>query len=207
MHDPFPLPRPGWLLPYIQPVADYLNMQTLPLHFHEVMVAFTLYHAINRYVAPAVSRYFFPQIYPSFNARTKLNWDVHIVSFVQSTLICGLALWVLWADDELREMNATERVYGYTGASGLIQAFAGGYFLWDLVITIQNVHIFGVGMLFHAVCALCVFSLGFVSTCTFTSSHENTNTYLTAPLCKSLRVHLYSLRVILAIPQHSLVLR
>ncbi|KAF2849922.1 DUF887-domain-containing protein [Plenodomus tracheiphilus IPT5] len=161
MHDPFPLPRPKALLPYVQPVADFLNMKTLPLHFHEVMVAFTLYHVINRYVAPAISRYFLPRIYPSFNARTKLNWDVHIVSFVQSTLICGLALWVLSADDELRQMDMTERVYGYTGASGLIQAFAGGYFLWDLVITVQNVRIFGIGMLFHAICALCVFSLGF----------------------------------------------
>jgi len=138
-------------------------MQTLPLHFHEVMVAFTLYHVINRHLAPALSHCFFPRIYPSFNARTKLNWDVHVVSFVQSTLICALALWVLWADDELCDMTATERVYGYTGASGLIQAFSGGYFLWDLVVTVQNVHIFGIGMLFHAICALCVFSLGFVS--------------------------------------------
>ncbi|KAH9862615.1 hypothetical protein IAQ61_010033 [Plenodomus lingam] len=161
MHDPFPLPPPKALVPYVQPVADYLNMKTLPLHFHEVMIAFALYEAINRYLAPAFSRFLFPRIYPSFNARTKLNWDVHIVSFVQSTLICGLALWVLRADDELRQMDTIERVYGYTGASGLIQAFAGGYFLWDLVITVQNVRIFGIGMLFHAICALCVFSLGF----------------------------------------------
>ncbi|KAI8935262.1 hypothetical protein NX059_007851 [Plenodomus lindquistii] len=161
MRDPFPLPRPTALLPYVQPVADFLNMKTLPLHFHEVIAAFALYHVINRYVAPAISLYFFPRIYPSFNARTKLNWDVHIVSFVQSTLICALALWVLRTDDELRQMDMMERVHGYTGASGLVQAFAGGYFLWDLVITVQNVRIFGMGMLFHAISALGVFSLGF----------------------------------------------
>lgn len=173
MHDPFPLARPDFLVPYVQPVADFLNMKTLPLHFHEVLIAFTLYHSINRYVSPAISRYFFPRIYPSFNARTKLNWDVHVVSFVQSTLICGLALWVLWDDEELRQMDRTERVYGYTGASGLVQAFAGGYFLWDLMITVQNVRIFGIGMLFHAICALCVFSLGFVSTSSARHWNEN----------------------------------
>lgn len=163
MHDPFPLPRPAVLLPYVEKFADYFSLQTLPLHYHEVAVAYAIYHTTNKYISPAVSRYFFPRIYPSFNARTKLNWDVHVVSFVQSVLICGLALWVMWADTARAEMDPRERVYGYTGASGLIQAFAGGYFLWDLVITVQNVKIFGIGMLFHAISALCVFSLGFVS--------------------------------------------
>ena len=61
-------------------------------------------------------------------------------------------------------MDEVERVHGYTGGGGLIQAFAGGYFLWDLMVTVQHVGVFGVGMLFHAISALCVFSLGFVST-------------------------------------------
>ena len=161
MHDPFPIPRPQSLVPYAEKLADYLSLQTLPLHFHEVLFAYVFYDLTNRFVAPAFSRLFFPRIYSSFNARTKLNWDVHIVSFVQSTLICGLALWVSLKDTERAEMDTQERVYGYTGALGLIQAFAGGYFLWDLVITIQNIKIFGIGMLFHAISALCVFSLGF----------------------------------------------
>lgn len=161
MHDPFPIARPESLVKYVQPVADYLSLNTLPLHFHEVAVAYVLYDVTYRFIAPAFSRIFFPRVYATFNARTKLNWDVHIVSFVQSTLICALALWVMWTDKELNSMDRIERVHGYTGASGLIQAFAGGYFLWDLVITVQNVKIFGIGMLFHAISALCVFLLGF----------------------------------------------
>ncbi|EUC31211.1 hypothetical protein COCCADRAFT_28035 [Bipolaris zeicola 26-R-13] len=161
MHDPFPIARPESLVKYVQPVTDYLSLNTLPLHFHEVAAAYVLYDVTYRFIAPAFSRIFFPRVYATFNARTKLNWDVHIVSFVQSTLICALALWVMWTDKELNSMDRVERVHGYTGASGLIQAFAGGYFLWDLVITVQNVKIFGIGMLFHAISALCVFSLGF----------------------------------------------
>lgn len=103
----------------------------------------------------------FPTIYPKFNARAKLNWDVHIVSFVQSTLINTLALWVMWKDEERGAMDWEEKVWGYTGASGLVQGFAGGYFLWDLFVTLANVNIFGAGMLAHAVSALFVFSLGF----------------------------------------------
>jgi hypothetical protein len=154
MHDPFPFERPDYLVKYVQPVADALHLRTLPLHFHEVLFAFALYHFTNKYVSPAFSRYFFPNVYPQLNARTKLNWDVHIVSFVQSTVICGLALWVMLADEERDQMGKIERV----------QAFAGGYFLWDLMVTVQNVSVFGIGMLFHAISALCVFSLGFVST-------------------------------------------
>ena len=163
MHDPFPFERPEYLVKYVQPVADALHLHTLPLHFHEVLFAFALYHFTNKYVSPAFSRYFFPNVYPQLNVRTKLNWDVHIVSFVQSTVICGLALWVMLADEERNQMGKIERVHGYTGGTGLVQAFAGGYFLWDLMVTVQNISVFGIGMLFHAISALCVFSLGFVS--------------------------------------------
>jgi hypothetical protein len=210
MHDPFPLPRPESLVKYVEPAAEFLSLKTLPLHFHEVMTAFLLYTVTFRYFAPAISRLFIPRIYSSFSARTKLNWDVHIVSFVQSTLICSMALWVMWTDSELNQMDATERVHGYTGASGLIQAFAGGYFLWDLVITVQNVKAFGIGMLFHAICALCVFSLGFVSVKRCSSEHLevvwNADRVL-APLCELLRMYLHPLRTLLALPQHPLVLR
>ncbi|KAF9741590.1 hypothetical protein PMIN06_004781 [Paraphaeosphaeria minitans] len=161
MHDPFPLPCPDWLRQLTEPFANYVSLHTLPLHIHEVLFAFTLYYAVNLIVAPVFSRYFFPQIYNSLNVRTKLNWDVHIVSFVQSTIVCVLALWVMAKDEERSEMNWAGKVHGYTGAGGLIQAFAGGYFLWDLVITVQNMSIFGPGMLAHAVSALFVFSLGF----------------------------------------------
>jgi hypothetical protein len=208
MHDPFPLKPPTGLIPYAQKLADRLSLQTLPLHFHEVIVAYSIYHATNKYISPVFSRAFFPRTYNALNARTKLNWDVHVVSFVQSVVICTLALWVMWADTERTEMDTTERVHGYTGASGLIQAFAGGYFLWDLVITVQNVRIFGIGMLFHAISALCVFSLGFVSPSLKRERPKRViNTRQTAPIRKLLRPNIHSLRALLSIPQHPLVLR
>jgi hypothetical protein len=206
MHDPFPLAPPAALVPYAEKLAGYFGLKTLPLHIHEVTVAYTIYHITNKYVSPALSRYFVPRTYASLNARTKLNWDVHVVSFVQSVLICTMALWVMWTDTERYEMDTKERVHGYTGASGLIQAFATGYFLWDLVVTAQHVRVFGIGMLFHAISALCVFSLGFVSPRKLGMSGRIL-TMTTAPLCKLLRAHLHPLRALLALPQRPLVLR
>jgi len=105
----------------------------------------------------------FPKHYPKLNARTRLNWDIHVVSLVQSVLINVAALWIMFVDTERGQMSTGERVFGYTGACGLIQALAVGYFIYDLIVSIVHVNMFGIGLLFHAVSALWVFSLGFVS--------------------------------------------
>lgn len=60
-------------------------------------------------------------------------------------------------------MDLAERMWGYTGALGMTQAFAAGYFIWDVKISAANVGILGGGSLAHAVSALLITSLGFVS--------------------------------------------
>lgn len=165
MKDPFPIPAPAALQAAITPLADLLSLPTLPLHFHEVLLAFLFYISINTYLSPWLSRRLCPATYNSLNTRTRINWDVHVVSFCQSLIVNALALYVIFCDEERRDMNWTGRIWGYTGASGLVQAFASGYFLWDLWITARHVGIFGWGMLAHAVAACTVFFLGFVSAC------------------------------------------
>ncbi|KAH8593310.1 TLC domain-containing protein [Bisporella sp. PMI_857] len=161
MHDPFFIPPIPWLSNAVQPFADYFSLATLPLHIHEVLIAFLGYTFINVVFAPWISNLLFPVKYTKLDRKRKLNWDVHVVSLAQSTLINALALWVMYKDEERKNMTTVERVFGYTGASGMIQGLAAGYFLWDLVITLQNVKVFGYGMLAHAISALLVFSFGF----------------------------------------------
>lgn len=69
----------------------------------------------------------------------------------------------MFTDKERKSMNAGERVYGYSGGCGLVAALAAGYFVYDLIISTVHINIFGIGMFFHAVSALWVFSFGFVS--------------------------------------------
>jgi len=126
-----------------------------------VLGSFFAYTFINIVVAPIVSKWMFPVRYPKLSKERKINWDVHVVSLVQSSLINILALWVMFTDEERKNMDWRERVWGYTGGAGMIQGMAAGYFLWDLVITIQHVKLFGPGMLAHAISALLVFSFGF----------------------------------------------
>ncbi|KAL1953859.1 hypothetical protein VTO42DRAFT_2083 [Malbranchea cinnamomea] len=160
MLDPFP-PPPEWLRAYTAPLAEYLSLPLLSLHVHEVVLFFLLYQFVQSVLSPLLSKALFPKIYPHFNRRNKLNWDVHVVSLVQSTLINAVALWVMFADDERRSMTWGERVLGYSGACGLVQAMATGYFIWDLIVCTVNIKDFGVGLFLHAVSALAVYSFGF----------------------------------------------
>ncbi|KAJ5172192.1 hypothetical protein N7492_004785 [Penicillium capsulatum] len=154
-------PPPAWLRSATEPYALWVNSPTLSEHIHEVILAFVFYQFIHSFLSPWLSPILFPQSYPKLNARTKLNWDIHVVSLVQSVLINAAALWVMYVDTERNSMSSGERVFGYTGACGLIQALAVGYFVYDLIVSAVHLQMFGVGMLFHAISALWVFSLGF----------------------------------------------
>jgi hypothetical protein len=162
MKDPFPIPPLPALSKAVQPWADYLSLPTLPLHIHEIIIIATFYQFVASVVSPVASKRLFPTQYAALSRSKRLNWDVHVVSLVQSTMINALALWVMFVDDERWNMDRQERVWGYDGAAAMIQALAAGYFLWDLIMTAANVHIFGLGMLAHAVSALLVYSFGFV---------------------------------------------
>ncbi|KAJ4320587.1 hypothetical protein N0V84_005769 [Fusarium piperis] len=161
MKDPFFLPPVPWLAEKAQPWADLLDLPSLPLHIHEVLAAALLYSVVFWPISPWLSNMLAPEHYSKLPRKRRLNWDAHVVSMVQSTLINGLAIWVMFTDNEIKNMNWEERIWGYTGAAGFIQSLAAGYFLWDLVVTSLNLDVFGLGTLAHAVAALVVYSLGF----------------------------------------------
>lgn len=160
MIDPLPQP-PALIRSLTQPIADALSLKTLPLHGHEVLLSFTAYYLMENFLAPRFSAQFFATTYTSLPPRTKINWNIRVVSTIQAIFICGLAFWTILADKERENMNLEERVWGYTGALGMTQAFAAGYFIWDVKISATNVGILGWGSLAHAVSALLITSLGF----------------------------------------------
>ncbi|KAK3172663.1 hypothetical protein OEA41_005987 [Lepraria neglecta] len=160
MIDSLPAP-PGVLEAIVQPIADTVVLKTLPLHAHEILLALCLYHILNTYVSPALSRRFFPATYPNLSPKTKVNWDVHVTSMFQAVFICSVALWIVLKDEERNHMNARERIWGYTGAMGMTQAFAAGYFAWDIMVSSMHLDVLGPGSLAHAISALIVTCLGF----------------------------------------------
>lgn len=161
MLDPFG-PPPAWLREPVEPWALYFNVPAAADHIHEIILSFIGYQLIHYVLSPLLSPILFPRHYPQLNRRTKLNWDVHVVSLVQSTAINAVALYVMFTDQERKSMSIGERVYGYIGSCGMISGLAAGYFIYDLIVSTIYIRIFGIGMLFHAISALWVFSFGFV---------------------------------------------
>jgi hypothetical protein len=170
MLNPFFPPLPA-LQKLVTPLCNALHLYSLPLHIHEILSAFAVYHVIFEYLAPPLSGFFLAKQYTSLSRESKLRWNMHCVSMVQSVTICVLALWVTAVDEERRSMNHEERMWGYTGAAGLVQALATGYFLFDLVVMIRHLDVFGVSMLTHALSCLITYTLGFVSLTNFQIYH------------------------------------
>jgi hypothetical protein len=158
-----PLPPPTLLVQLSQPLADRLYLKTLPYHVHEVLLGFLAYHFVLYVLSPTVSRLVCPKIYAGFNRRTRLNWDIHWVSMIQALFINTAALYVIFSDPERKQMDWVGRLWGYTPATGMVQGFAAGYFLWDLQVSIQYMSVCGFSALIHAIGALAVTSIGFVS--------------------------------------------
>ncbi|KAF2632056.1 hypothetical protein BU25DRAFT_436858 [Macroventuria anomochaeta] len=120
MRDPIP---PLTMLVHLsQPLADKLDLRTMPYHVHEILLGFLAYYFILYGLSPAISQLVCPKTYTGFNWCTRLNSDTHWVSKIQALFINGAAL------------------YG----------FAAGYFLWDLQVCLQHFRICGAGALVHA---------------------------------------------------------
>lgn len=160
MLDPFPVPSS--LHNAIQPLTNQLHLNTLPLHIHEVLISYASYTFLNAVLSPYLSAQLLPTLYTQFPRRTKLQWNMHVTSFVNSTFVSAAALYVLYADRDRLSDTWEERMWGYTGLGGMVQAFGAGYFLWDVQVCATNLKTLGVMDLLHAVVALCIAILGFV---------------------------------------------
>ena len=136
------------------PICELFGFKVLPFHLHIILGGAVFYQAIFL-ISPVLSRPF--KAYTSLNMRSKINWDLHVVSMVQSVLICWLAYLAL-GDPEL----LADRVFGYSRYGGNVSALACGYFLWDSYVSIKYVKFFGMGFALHGVTSLAVFLFGFV---------------------------------------------
>jgi TLC domain len=156
-----PIACPPFLHDLIYPYAQSLHLTTLPPHIHEVLLSFAFYTIFENYISPSLSKRLIPQHYAKFSPRTKVNWDIHVTSFVQSLIICIATLYVIRNDTERIGTTWEGRLYGYSGGAGLVQAMAAGYFIWDIMICVVNFKILGPLDLLHGIVAASVAILGF----------------------------------------------
>lgn len=142
----------AWARPFaLEPLSYYAA------HWHEIVIATLAYFGIQA-ISPVFSAALFGKTYTGLNAKTKLNFDIHVVSMVQC-VVSILVIVPCWG--HLHFQNRVEDPYlsvlGYTPYHGFISAITTGYFIWDFVVCLVNMKLFGFGFFLHAVAALVVF--------------------------------------------------
>ncbi|KAG4301593.1 hypothetical protein PCANB_001680 [Pneumocystis canis] len=149
MSSIFPSP-PSSIQIWIEPYLNSLNMSMLSKHFHVVIGALLFYQFLFM-ISPFVSKKLTTS-YLTLKTSTRIKWDVHFVSMVQSVLISYLVLRYC-RDDELKH----DRLFGYSAYRGDIYSLACGYFLWDTIISFFYMSLFGIALCLHGMLALIVF--------------------------------------------------
>ncbi|KTW27258.1 uncharacterized protein T551_03252 [Pneumocystis jirovecii RU7] len=151
MKSIFPGP-PSSIQAWIAPYLTTLNMYELSKHFHVVLGA-SLFYQFLFIVSPFISKRLFTS-YLTLNYPTRIKWDVHFVSIIQSILISCLVL-RCYQDDKLKQ----DRLFGYSAYRAVkdIYSLACGYFLWDTITSFRYISLFGVAFYLHGMAALSVF--------------------------------------------------
>ncbi|KAF2500251.1 DUF887-domain-containing protein [Lophium mytilinum] len=159
MRDPFPVPP--WLSAAVQPLTKALHLNTLHLHIHEVILIYLFYTLINSTVSPAVSSRLLGAKYDAWPRRTQLGWNMHVTAFLNSLVLSGAALYVIFFDLDRAHETWEDRIWGYTGLGGLVQAVGAGYFVWDVQVCVANFNVLGVVDLLHALVAAGISVMGY----------------------------------------------
>ena len=155
------LGREFWFQKKGDKMSSFLT--TMPYHAHQAIGACVCYFALFLVLSPVLSAHLVPSLYSTLPRRTRINWNVRVVSLIQATFICTCSIHVILADDSRIKMDAMDRLRAYSPMAGRVQAFAAGYFLWDLLVSLRHLRILGLGSLVHALSALLVTITGFVS--------------------------------------------
>ncbi|KAJ9610333.1 hypothetical protein H2200_005110 [Cladophialophora chaetospira] len=136
------------------------TLKTLPYHVHHIGLTSLTYSTIFWVLSPVASAKLF-SVYRKSPRRTQINWNVRVVSLIQSIFICGSAICVILSDKSRVQSDVRSRLLGYSPMAARVQASAAGYFLWDILVSVLYLPILGPSSFIHGVCALSITMLGF----------------------------------------------
>ncbi|KAK6464856.1 TLC domain-containing protein [Scheffersomyces coipomensis] len=134
-------------------------------HWHEILASFLFYTSFQ-VISQPISAALFGTTYTSLSKRTKVNFDIHVVSMIQCFISISILL-PMWNHSywQNRVADPTSSMLGYTPYGGFVGALTVGYFLWDLMVCTIHFKLFGVGFLFHGFAAVFVFTCTLLPFC------------------------------------------
>ncbi|GAW09653.1 TLC domain-containing protein [Lentinula edodes] len=131
-----------------------LGLTRFPEHLHTFLSSLFFFLAIHQAFAPLMSTWLSCS-FRKMNRRARNNWSIHVVSQVHALIIVPLSL---------RALNSPaldkDRVSGWDDdKSGLLQAIASAYFVWDTIDAIINYTDFG--FIVHGLACSLIYLLSF----------------------------------------------
>lgn len=132
-------------------------------HWHEVAF-FTIFFHVIMLIAPTLNSKVFGKFYDDLSIndkKTKLNYDIRIVSLVQAILSVIFCIPMF-----LHPLYLKNPVRGTYQFAAFVNSFTVGYFIWDLLYCcVFHFDMFGIEFLFHAFGALFVFGVTYFPFC------------------------------------------
>lgn len=126
-------------------------------HWHEIIIS-TVFYFFVQAISPAISSRLFGKAYTDLEKKTRINFDIHVVSMVQCVVSATILFLGFGNSFFLNHFeDPVNSLFGYNPYLGFVSAVTIGYFIWDLFVCTRYVSLFGLSFLFHGFAALYVF--------------------------------------------------
>lgn len=127
------------------PFLTNIGLPYLPIHLSTVFRSLLLWWSLQL-LSAGVSPKLFAKHVGKMSPHKRVQWDMHFVSLVHSSIVAPIALYVWLVTDETK----TDMVFAYDFKVGQLYAFSLGYFLWDVI---QSMRYEGFQFVVHGVFA------------------------------------------------------
>ncbi|KDE04908.1 hypothetical protein MVLG_04665 [Microbotryum lychnidis-dioicae p1A1 Lamole] len=140
----------------------YCNRFNVPRLAEGPNLALALFGCSFFFAAQAASRYCSPRLFPksfkSLDEETRNDWDLHFTGWVHALISAPIALYLIWNPSP---QLVRDPIFGYAPVEGAVFAFSGGYFLYDLLVSLAFVKSHGIPFVVHATSCCFIFFKAF----------------------------------------------
>ncbi|THH26604.1 hypothetical protein EUX98_g7588 [Antrodiella citrinella] len=138
-----------------QPLAETWGLRHLPEHFSTLVYTVVFYTFLHVIVAPYLSPIVAPVAYAKLKgSRSRNNWHIHLVSFVNAIALSWLSYKSLFHDK-----TEADKAFGWHESIGTLDAVAVGYFIWEFVDAAYNYT--DLGFVLHGLICTVLYTLTF----------------------------------------------
>ncbi|ORY74265.1 TLC domain-domain-containing protein [Leucosporidium creatinivorum] len=111
-----------------------------------------------QWASHSLSPHLFPHHFATFNRKTRCDWDLHFTGWIHALISTPASLYLILHPSPAL---AADPIFSYASLEGAVFAFSGGYFAYDLLISLWLVRTHGVPFVIHASACCFIFFKAF----------------------------------------------